>query len=215
MKRTVRSLAIAAVFALLVPAVASAQNVYTAVRGGPGWTPATSDGRPGFEDPSEHKTGLTGSGAVGYVWPSGLRLEGEFGFLYAPVKSDAGVPTGGSIKSYLPMVNLFYDARPSFLGPLKACVGFGLGGARLNYNDEFISSTGVKMQADEWRTGFAYQVRAGIGYDINHRLALSAGYRYLHINRGHIEQGQGVDQHRVNFDVVQNHSIELGLAVKF
>lgn len=215
MKRTVRLSVTAVVLALLVSAVASAQSFYTAFRGGPGWTPATNDGRPGFEDPSEHSTGFTASGAVGYSWPSGLRSEGEFGFLYSPVKSDAGVPLGGSIRSYLSMVNLGYDARLSSLESFKPYIGFGLGGAWVNYQDEFINFAGVKMKANEWRTTFAYQARAGIGYDINRRLNLSVGYRYVHINRGHIQQGQGPDEHRVNFDVVKNHSIELGLAAKF
>jgi opacity protein-like surface antigen len=215
MKNPARSLATAVALALLVPAVASAQNVYAAIRGGAGSTPATNDGRPGFEDLSEHTAGLTMSGAVGYAWPTGLRGEGEFGVLISPVKSDAGVALGGSVKSYLSMVNLRFDASPMVIEPFKVYVGFGLGGARLSYNDEYINSSGVKMQADESRAGFACQLRTGIGYDISQRLELSVGYRYVRVSGGQIQQGQGSDRHPVNFDAIKNHSLELGFAVKF
>jgi opacity protein-like surface antigen len=210
----IRSLAMAVVVVLFVPSVASAQNFYTAIGGGAGRTPATNDGRPGFEDPSEHKTGFTGSAAVGYAWPFALRGEGEIGFLRAPVKSDAGVALGGSVKSYLLMANLRHDIKHPFLG-FKPYVGFGLGGARLNYEDEFINFVGVKMQAHEWRNGFAYQARAGIGYNVNQSLDLTLGYRYVHISGGHIQQQQGPARVRVNFDAVKNHSIEVGFVVKF
>jgi opacity protein-like surface antigen len=213
MQQTLKSFLIVFALALLVPSIASAQNIYAAIRGGLGSTPPTNDGRPGSEDLSHHKTGLTTSGAVGYAWPSGLRGEGEFSFIYSPVESEAGVPLGGSIKSYLSMVNLIFG--PTSSRPIKPNVGFGLGGARVNHNDEFFNSSGVKMQADETRTGFAYQIRAGLGYAINQRVDLSVGYRFVHINGGSVQQGLGADLHQVNFDVVKNHSIEVGFAVKF
>jgi OmpA-OmpF porin, OOP family len=213
MRRALRWAVALAAMTILLPSSAWAQNFYAAIRGGPGWTPETVDGRTGFEDPAEYKTGFTGSGAVGYMFPFGLRTEGEFGFLYAPYKSEAGVDIGGSAKSYLLMANLYYDVRTSFLGPFKPYVGFGLGGARVNYDQEFINFVGVKSSVDDWRTAFAWQARAGIGYELNRLFDVSLGYRYVHIDSGHIDQGP--NRVHVNFDAVQNHSLELGFAVKF
>jgi opacity protein-like surface antigen len=202
-----------AVIALLLPSAALAENLYAAIRGGPGWTPETIDGRPGFEDPARYKTGFTGGAAVGYVFPFGLRAEGELGFVHSPLESEAGVDLGGAVKSYLLMANVYYDIKLPFLGPFKPYVGVGLGGARVNYDHEFINFAGVKTSVDDWRTAFAYQARTGIVYDVNRWLDLSLGYRYVHIDSGHIDQGP--TRVRVNFDAVRNHSLELGFAVKF
>jgi OOP family OmpA-OmpF porin len=209
MRKSLRWMVAVAVITMLVPAVASAENFYAAIRGGPGWTPDTHDGLPGLEDATEYKTGFTGSGAVGYSFPFGLRTEGELGFLYAPLKREGGVDVDGSVKSYLLMANVYYDLK---LGAFKPYVGVGIGGARVNYDHEVLfNSLGVKVEVDEWRTAFAYQARAGIGYDVNKWLDVSLGYRYVHINSGHIHNGPV----RVNLDAVQNHSVELGFAVKF
>ena len=38
----------------------------------------------------------------------------------------------------------------------------------MNHNDQFTSPQGPVMQADEWRTAFAWQARAGV--ILNHML---------------------------------------------
>jgi opacity protein-like surface antigen len=213
MRYALRWIVAVAVMTLLVPSVAVAENFYVAVRGGPGWTPDTVDGGVGFEDAISYKTGFTGSGAVGYAFPFGLRVEGEFGFVSSPLDKDSGIDVGGSVKSYLLMANAYYDLRLAVLGPFRPYVGFGIGGARVNYDHEFINSVGLKASVDDWRTAFAYQARAGVIYDVNRWLDLSLGYRYVNIDKGHIEQGP--THRRVNFDHVQNHSVEFGFAIKF
>jgi OOP family OmpA-OmpF porin len=212
MKKALRLGVAAAMMTMIVPSVASAQNFYAAIRGGPGLTSDTDDGPPGFEDKTEYKTGFTGSGAVGYASSFGLRFEGEVGFLYAPVKREGGVDIDGSVKSYLLMANAYYDLKLAALGPFKPYIGFGLGGARVNNDHEVhFRSLGVKVDVDEWRTAFAYQGRAGVGYDVNKWLDLSLGYRFLHVDGGHYERGPV----RTNVGSLNNHSIELGFAVKF
>jgi opacity protein-like surface antigen len=199
--------------ALVAPSAASAESFYAAVRGGPGVTPDTRSGLPGSEDVQEFGTGFTGSAALGYVLPFGLRLEGELGYLYSPLKSDGGVSVDGSIKSYLGMANVYYDLKLPVLGAFKPYVGFGIGAASVNDDHEVFASTlGAKFEVDEWRTAFAYQARVGVGYDVNKWLDLSLGYRYVHIDSGH-EQNQGGP--RINLGPIENHSIELGAAIKF
>ena len=202
-----------AVMTVIVPSVASAQNLYAAIRGGPGFTSDSRDGMFGLEDTTEYKTGFTGSGAVGYSFPIGLRLEGEFGFVYIPLKSEGGVDVDGSIKNYLAMANAYYDLKLAALGPFKPYVGFGLGVARVNIEqDIFRESVGAKVEVNESRTSFAYQARAGVIYDVNPWLDLSLGYRYVHINGTQYSHG-GIDVG--NLGALNNHSIELGAAFKF
>jgi opacity protein-like surface antigen len=196
----------------LLPCLASAENFYAAVRGGPGWTPNNEVGVPGTPNEQEYKLGFTGSGAVGYSFSFGLRAEGEFGFLYTPVSKDAGVDVSGSVKSYLAMANVYYDLKIPALGPFKPYIGGGLGAARVNDDHQiFISRLGVKADVDNWRTTFAYQARIGVGYDVNKWLDLSAGYRYIHINGSQQTFGRA----KIDWGGVDNHSAELGFAVKF
>jgi opacity protein-like surface antigen len=201
-----------AVMATVPPSAASAESFYAAVRGGPGVTPDNFSGRPGSEDRDEYKTGFTGGAALGYVLPFGLRVEGEFGFLHAPLDREGGVEVDGSVKSYLLMANAYYDFTLPFLGPFRPYVGFGLGGARVHYDHEvFLSSVGAKIRIDDTRTALAYQVRGGIRYDVSRRLDLSLGYRYAHIDSGHEDDGPA----RINLGRIENHALELGVAIKF
>ena len=210
-----RALAASATAMLLLPSVASAQNWYLGIGGGPGKTSDTNDGRAGDEDPSAHKTGFTGSLALGYALNPALRAEGEFGYIYAPVKSDGDVPLGGSVKSYLYMANVRFEPALGLPAPFKAYVGAGLGWSRVLHEDEFIDFFGAKKTAHQWRSAFAYQLRAGVGYAISPTVDLSAGYRYVHVNSGSVDQQQGSSVVRVNFDTIQNHSLEIGVTMRF
>lgn len=220
MTKALRWMVAVAVMTLVVPAVASAENFYGAVRGGPVITPDTRGGIAGAEDVVEFKTGFAGSGAVGYAFPFGLRAEGEIGFVYARLKRDGGVEVEGSITSYLLMANAYYDVKIPALGPFKPYVGFGIGAARVNDDHEVAARSGcavclsalpAKIELDEWRTAFAYQARGGMIYDVNQWLDLSLGYRYVHIDGGH----QDLARLRINLGATNNHAIELGFAVKF
>ncbi|MGH7341576.1 MAG: outer membrane protein [Candidatus Rokuibacteriota bacterium] len=210
MKKLLGWAVVVAVMALAVPGGAAAENFYAAVRGGVGWTPETRTGIAGSEDPFEFKTTWSGGIGLGYMLPFGLRVEGELGYLYVPVKSDRGVDVDGSIKNYLFMANAYYDLK---LGAFKPFVGVGLGAARVNDDHEsFSERLGVKFELDEDRTAFAYQARAGIAYEINQWFDVTAGYRYLHIDGGHYDVAPGV---RINVGKRDNHSFELGFAIRF
>jgi opacity protein-like surface antigen len=122
------------------------------------------------------------------------------------------VPIDGAVKTWLFMANIYYDLGLRALGPFKPYVGFGIGGARVNEDHEiFINRLGTRENVDDWRTTFAYQARVGITYEVNRWLDLSAGYRFVHVNASSpTVQGQ-----RINYSGMNNHSLELGLAVKF
>ena len=210
--RKLASVAMVVAAVTVLPSLAAAENFYVAVRGGPSITSDNATGLKGFEDTDKFNTGFTGSGAVGVVLPLGFRVEGEFGFLYIPLKTEGGVDVSGSIKDYLMMANAYYDVKLPFLGPFKPFVGFGIGVARENRDHEiFVDRINFKTEVDNWRTAFAYQARAGVGYDVNRWLDLMIGYRYVHIEGGQQTFGAA----KVNFDKTENHSIELGFAVKF
>lgn len=212
MGKVLRCAVAVAVMMMIGPSVASAQNVYAALRGGPAWTSSTDSGPAGSEDSTTFNTGFTASTALGYAFRFGLRAEGEFAFLYAPLKTEGGVDVDGSVKNYLMMANAYYDLRLAALGPIKPYIGFGLGAARVNDDHEiFVNSLGILEDVDKWRTAFAYQARVGIGYDVNKLLDLSIGYRYLHVDGGdYTNRGMNI-----NVGAQNNHLLELGIAFKF
>jgi opacity protein-like surface antigen len=227
MGKPLRWILTVALVVLIAPAMASAQQVYGALRGGPGFTSDLSRRYVGAAvDAGEFElnTGFTGGVAVGYMFPFGLRAEAEAGFLTAPLKSELRQSflhdeVNGSIKSYLFMANAYYDVKIPWLGPFKPYVGFGLGGARLNTDYTLFRSCDVcvavpgrsRIDVDDWRTAFAYQARGGMVYKVNRRLDLSLGYRYVHIDSGRVREGfLRFDQGSIN-----NHSLELGFAIKF
>jgi len=212
--RKLTSVALFVVAVALIPGLASAENFYAAVRGGPGFTQDTDNGFAGSPRlTDEYKVGLTGSAGFGYFFPFGLRAEAEFGFIYSPLKSEGSVDIGGSVKSYLGMVNAYYDLKLPVLGPFKPYVGFGLGAARVNNDQQMIAPFfgGRKVDVDETRTAFAYQGRVGVGYEFNKWFDLTLGYRYIHIDSGDIDNGG----RKINFGEIRNHSAELGFAIKF
>lgn len=215
MSKTLRWGVAVALVTMVVPSVAAAQNFYAAVRGGPGLTPDVRIGVPGGEDPVSFRSGFTGSGAVGYASSWGLRFEGEFGYLYAPVDREEGLGIDGSIKSYLAMANAYYDLKIPALGPFTPYIGFGIGGARVNEDREAVI-TGLpgRIRIDEWRTAFAYSGRLGVSYDVNKWLGLSAGYRYLRIDGGN-RDGSVPPGVTIRSEGMDNHSFEVGAVFKF
>jgi opacity protein-like surface antigen len=202
-----------AVMIVTGPAVSSAENFYAAFRVGPGFTQDSLDGAFGFEDTTAYKTGVTLGAAIGYRLPLGLRVEGELGFIHIPVDTEGGVDESGFINNYLLMANAYYDLKLDALGPFKPYVGFGLGVARVNIlQDIFRESVGHNVHVNTPRTSFAYQVRAGIAYELTRSWDLTAGYRYVHIDGGQYQRF-GVDVGNVG--ALNNHSLELGVAFKF
>ena len=109
------------------------------------------------------------------------------------------------------MGNAYYDFK--FFGPIKPFVGFGLGVARVREEwDAFSDGLQRFFNVDDARTEFAYQGRAGIAYEVNKRLDLSVGYRYVHIEGGTERRGNNFPIH---YDSLINHGLEFGAAFKF
>ena len=210
--RTLAALSMFVVAVAMVPSLASADNFYVILRGGPGFTPDMKIGAPSDPDPVDFGTGFSGGVGLGYALPFNLRAEGEFGYIHAPVKSDGGISnTTGSFRNYLYMANGYYDFK--FFGPIKPYLGFGIGAARVREDRRvFADGLGRFLNVDEARTEFAYQGRAGVAYELNRWFDVSLGYRYVHIDGGNYDRGNRFSIHSDSFI---NHSLELGAAFKF
>ena len=111
-------------------------------------------------------SGFVVNGAVGYDF-DGLRVEGAVGYQENDYTNDT---LGASLLTV--MANGYYDFKTS--GKIKPYVMAGLGIAHINADDEIGIPT---PWLDD--TYFAWQLGAGIGYEVAKNVTIDVGYRYL------------------------------------
>ena len=137
---------------------------------------------PPLDATSSLDRGLAVNGAVGYRLAGGLRVEGELGYrkndldaldvrepgglaaLLPPGAPPAALkgkrPIEGDLQALSFMANLWYDIDLEY--DMKPYVGAGVGMTRLSLTAK---SSGVTV-ADDTDTAFAWQIGAGVGYEI-------------------------------------------------
>lgn len=128
---------------------------------------------------TSHDPGFNIGGALGYDFG---RFRAEFEIAYRQARYEhfgigavvPGCPCAGDddddVSAISFMVNGFYDVHYDD-SPLVPYLGVGVGAASVRLDENVdIDSTDVV---------FAYQVMAGIGYRLNPKLTLTAGYRYF------------------------------------
>jgi len=88
----------------------------------------------------------------------------------------------GDIKSFSIMANVWYDFRLDDTSPIIPFIGVGVGMARLSVENRgamVLPSTTKTFSTDSSEWAAAWQVGAGIGYEIAEGVMLSAQYRYF------------------------------------
>ena len=152
------------------------------------------------------------SGAVGmHVMPN---VRGEFEIAYS--KSDLGDGTvagtaaagAGDISRLAFMLNGFYDFKNT--SQVTPYLGAGLGLARLNASKEALTSID-----DESDTVFAYQLAAGVGYDINENVTLNLGYRWFDTAQADFKYASTIPSTGTATDDFSDHQLRVGLRYNF
>lgn len=127
---------------------------------------------------------------VGYR--TGMRLSTDFNDLDA----DFSAVTG--------MVNAYWDIAT--FGAFTPYVGVGLGASA-----NILSDVNLPVgQEGNTRIDFAYSLMAGFSYDINERLTLDAGYRYIDLGTA---KASGADP--IKYANVISHDVRVGLRYNF
>lgn len=138
---------------------------------------------------TDFDTGFGVTGAIGHSWGA-FRLEGEVSYRENDLDTIeltnvtlAGIGSFNNVGSFAAdgdvsalgfMANGWYDFDTG--SPWKPFVGGGLGVARVSVNDAAI--LGITFaDDDDWV--FAYQLGAGIGYEVNPTTVVSLGYRFF------------------------------------
>jgi len=155
---------------------------------------------------------------TGTSWASG---KSTFGTSSSGI---AGGSINGELETWSFMYNVWYDFDFGD-SPIHPFIGGGIGFAHasLEYSAAGISATGIASttgffgtsftggsyrgngEATDW--GFAYQVGAGLGYDLGNGMMLSAQYRYF--NTGAMDLSLA-DQIEVN---LESHNFLVGLNI--
>jgi opacity protein-like surface antigen len=142
--------------------VASSFNPYVAVKGG--------FVKPGNRDQVKYKNGSTGAVEFGVSYDA-WRLGLEVSYRQAKIKESTNVVVDGNkdkFNALAGIVNVYYDY--ALTEEVALYVGAGLGVAKFAVHDK-------TTKVDTAKTVFAWQVVAGLGYDINENWTVEAGYR--------------------------------------
>ncbi|MEE8515291.1 MAG: outer membrane beta-barrel protein [Alphaproteobacteria bacterium] len=204
-----RSAILAAAAALMLPSLALAQmppGGYASMSGGINLTNDSDITGTGINLTADFDNGWGLAGAVGYKYPSGLRLEGEISFRDNEVDSVSGVTTGsGDVSSFGFMANVLYDFGN---GKIVPYIGAGIGLAHVSF--DAISPVGGSV-VDDSDTVFAYQGIAGLAVPLNDLVALSLDYRYFATADPDTTTDSGTNVE----GEYKNHTIMVGLRFSF
>ena len=151
--------------------------------------------------------GLAVLGTFGYRFWDDFRIEEEPGYRHATISKINGGPASGSMSAISAMSNLLYDI-PFLGGPIVPFVGVGIGFAYTGFNT--ISPVGGSSVRDN-DTIFVMQGIAGVSYNINPNLAITATYRYFAPDGSNVETGFGTKVQAAD----QSHTFTLGVRWSF
>ncbi len=166
--------------------VANAKDTYLKIFGG--WTipqsedfQLNSDNGRGRESGLDFDSGYAIGGAIGLAVTPNVNVEAEY--VYRDADADLKRPRqdeSTSTSSNAVMVNALYQFRPvSAEGGFRPYVGAGIG-----VGDLTVDGDDEKLESDY---GFAYQLIAGIGYDVSYQASLFGEVRYFGINDQTVE----------------------------
>jgi len=143
-------------------------------------------------------------------------------------------PVNVSVKQKLQVqtlfVNTYYDFRNST--PITPYIGAGLGMAFINSKGNFTFDDGVFDPAEhigismgsKTSTNFAWNIGAGVAYDITDYISLDLGYRFAGLGKAETKSASGDNGWPVNPDIltakaktrdVYMHQVMLGLRFTF
>ena len=154
---------------------------YCSLKLGAGWVEDVHKNSYGIKGEFDFDTGFALGVAAGYDF-SPVRVDAEFGwqknkfgnlrFAYADYKYNYDVD--GDVTNYSFLLNAYYDFNNG--SPITFILGAGAGTVYIETED--VEYAGFEQKdEDDWY--FAYQVTAGVGYELNKKMTLEVTYRYL------------------------------------
>jgi OmpA-OmpF porin, OOP family len=108
------------------------------------------------------------------------------------------------------LLNIYLD--PDLGVPVRPYLGGGVGGTYVTLD----TGDDAPLSVDDEAGAFAWNLAAGLSYDVMEHVTLSAGYRYLRLEGTDFSASlAGVDTGDVDVDDVTSHEILIGLRYTF
>ena len=160
----------------------------------------------GIDGEVELKNAFVFGGALGYRFPwVRLELNGSYRkFDTDKVKAQGQSVSGnGDATAVVGLFNVYVDPDLDLGVPVHPYLGGGIGGAYVKLD----TGADAPLSIDDEAGAFAWNLAAGLSYDVTEHTTLSAGYRYLRF--------EGVDTGDVDVDDITSHEILIGLRYIF
>ena len=168
---------------LATSAWANQEQYYVGIKGGIGGGPDAKSVLGRLSATVDTDLGPVVMGTVGHALGNGMRLEGEISWrrnnldsasLRLPTASGS-VDTEGNLQNRAVMVNGVYDFQ--FGSSITPFVLGGIGVSRVDVEVTQIGSRSLNFEDDE--IVFAYQVGAGLTYQLTESISLDVSYRFF------------------------------------
>jgi len=154
---------------LLTAAPAWAQQAYLSGNIGFGIRPDANINITPF--PFENDPAIVINGAIGVELNPTIRVEGEIGF-HGNTADQGGTGIDWTFRTISFMGNGYFDIPTN--SPLRPYLGAGLGFAIVE-----LEADNFGLTSDDSDLVAAFQLMAGLGYDISPKATLTFGYRYF------------------------------------
>jgi len=177
-----------------VPAAQAAENFYVAGNIGGSFARDADMGNPSAT--MTFNNGYLFSGAFGYKFNGGFRLETEASYRKHDLDKLAGVAANGDVTIRSMMVNGVFDFDTGT--GWSPYLGLGVGTANVDYNGSTLNASG---------SDYAYQILAGFGVDLGSGTTLDVGYRYFDPNKVTLDGVRTSDN--------SSHDVQVGLRFTF
>jgi OmpA-OmpF porin, OOP family len=167
----------------------------------------------GIDGEVELKDAFVFGGALGYRFPwVRLELNGSYRKFDTDKVEALGqsVSGNGNATAAVGLFNIYLD--PDLGVPVHPYLGGGIGGAYV----ELDTGDDTPLTVDDEAGAFAWNLAAGLSYDVTAHVTLSAGYRYLRFEGTDFSASvAGVNTGDVEIDDVTSHEILIGLRYTF
>ena len=191
MKKTVQLLLVATMFFSLSTFAYSAPGLYVGGNLGLASLNDSDVSAPDYSASVTTDMGASLSGVVGYAFENNFRIEGELvsqaNEFDQSKESGSNYSLTGDVTSLAIMANGYYDFNNK--SRFTPFIGAGIGFANVSVNDLHYVGYSDDANIDDDDTVFAYQLSAGVGFEITERITLDLKYRYFETEDLDIENG--------------------------
>lgn len=166
----------------------------------------------------EYRTGVALEGAIGYAFNEWIGIEFEAGLIANELRGVPGFGHNDTFLSHTPLlvgVTLQQRIPQTVITPY---VRAAFGGSVTMFDTDGFSNGAVTLVGEDTDLVFAYQLSAGLRFDLNDQMSLSAGYKYFATEDSTFKYeslfGGGPDV-RLGIEGIRSHLVLVSFNMKF